>query len=149
MNCISKRHHFQLPFHLTDDRYNCGHLLEGALAHQDHYNDDRFMEPMLKYVNLLCSKFGPGPEQSHGYPGHPEIELALLRLYDRTKEQKHLDLAKYFITERGNAVGEEGRHFYDVETERRGDDEYRRPSYYPTPRAYWCVGHLFMVARFC
>lgn len=117
--------------------YNCGHLIEGALAHQDHYKNDRFMEPMLKYVDLLCRKFGPGAEQSHGYPGHPEIELALLRLYERTKDQKHLDLAKYFITERGNLKGEEGRHFYDVEMDRRGETKYKRPNPYPEPRAYW------------
>lgn len=67
----------------------------------------------------------------HGYPGHPELELALLRLYERTKEPKHLELAKYFVSERGNAKGVEGRHFYDWEADQRGDDLLRRPYFYP------------------
>ncbi len=27
-------------------------------------------------------RFRPPESQLHGYPGHPEIELALMRLYD-------------------------------------------------------------------
>lgn len=92
---------------------------------------------MLKYIDLLCSRFGPEEQQSHSYPCHPEIELALLRLYDRTGDQTRLDLANYFITERGDPQGEEGCHFYHVESERRGENMYMRPSYYPSPRAYW------------
>jgi DUF1680 family protein len=95
------------------------------------------MEPILKYVDLLYMTFGPGLEQKHGYPGHPEIELALLRLHETTKNPKHLDLAGYFIDERGNPAGQDGRHYYDVEAEARGDREHERPVYYPKSRSYW------------
>ena len=37
--------------------------------------------------------FGPGPGQKRGYCGHPEIELALIRLYHLTGDRRHLDLA--------------------------------------------------------
>jgi DUF1680 family protein len=95
------------------------------------------MEPILKYVDLLYRTFGPGLEQKHGYPGHPEIELALLRLHETTKNPKHLALAEYFIDERGSPAGQDGRHYYDVEAEARGDREHERPVYYPKSRSYW------------
>jgi DUF1680 family protein len=118
-------------------RYNAGHLIEAALAHHDHYQNDQLMDPILKYVDLLCQIFGPGPSQKHGYPGHPEIELALLRLYERTQQTKHLDLARYFIEERGNPTGQNGRHYYDVELKARGALENERPVYLPSHTSFW------------
>lgn len=117
-------------------RYNAGHLIEAALAHNDHYKNDLLLEPILKYVDLLNLTFGPGPEQLHGYPGHPEIELALLRLYEKTKDVKHLDLARYFIEERGNPAGQDGQHYYDMEGKRRGDRDYEKPGYLPYKERY-------------
>ncbi|KAF4635329.1 hypothetical protein G7Y89_g2771 [Cudoniella acicularis] len=105
--------------------YNAGHLIEAALAHFQCYGHDLLMEPILKYVDLLCKTFGP--KGKHGYPGHPEIELALLRLYKVTQNPQHLTLAEYFLDERGNPTGEDGRHYYDVEAEARGDRENERP----------------------
>ena len=35
--------------------------------------------------------------QNHGYPGHQEIELALVRLYRVTQDKKYLEQAKYFL----------------------------------------------------
>lgn len=119
--------------------YNAGHLIEAALAHNQAYKNDVLLSPVLRYVDLLCDTFGPGEHQLHGYPGHPEIELALLRLFDHTKNLKHLDLARYFITERGNSDGVDGRHYYDVESEKRGDDPRKMPAFYPHPRSLWCV----------
>lgn len=91
----------------------------------------------MRYVDLLCSTFGPGPHQTHGYPGHPEIELALLRLYDRTADLKHLNLAKYFLTERGNPTGADGQNYFVWEAKARGDDPVKRPAFYPEPQCLW------------
>ena len=124
---------------LNSCRYNAGHLIEAAIAHQHLYKNDLLLEPILKYVKLLCKTFGPGEAQLHGYPGHPEIELALLRLYDHAGQKEHLDLARYFLTERGNSKGWYGRHYYDVEAERRGDDPNKRPAFYPQRRCLWYV----------
>ncbi len=103
------------------------------------YGNDLLLEPILIYVHLLRKAFGPGQEQKHGYPGHPEIELALLRLFERTKAPKHLELARYFLEERGNPVGQDGRHYYDVEAEARGERENEMPAAYPEKRSYWYV----------
>ncbi|NLY29632.1 MAG: glycoside hydrolase family 127 protein, partial [Firmicutes bacterium] len=60
--------------------------------------------------------FGTEPEKMQGYPGHPEIELALVRLYHVTGEEKYLKLSKYFVEQRGQKP-----HWYDIEAERRGN----------------------------
>lgn len=120
-------------------RYNLGHLIEAALAHNLFYGNDLLMEPICKYVDLLCELFGPGEHQSHGYPGHPEIELALLRLSQRTKNEKYFNLCTYFLEERGNPTGQDGEHFYDVEARKRGENPHMLPDSYPAARSYWYV----------
>ncbi|GAB7354277.1 hypothetical protein MBLNU459_g4803t2 [Dothideomycetes sp. NU459] len=117
--------------------YNAGHLIEAAIAHNQLYGNDQLLGPIIKYVDLLHHTFGPGNHQIHGYPGHPEIELALLRLYETTKDPRHLKLAEYFLDERGNPKGVDGRHFYTVEAEKRGERAQERPDCYPSPKSYW------------
>ncbi|ETI28106.1 hypothetical protein G647_00555 [Cladophialophora carrionii CBS 160.54] len=109
--------------------YNAGHLIEAALAHHRLYQNNDLLEPLLKYVELLCRTFGPKEGQIPGYPGHPEIELALLRLWQRTRDPKHLELAKYFITERGR-LGANGEHYYRVEAKARGEGPHARMPYW-------------------
>ena len=122
---------------IAPQRYNAGHLIEAALAHNQAYQNDLLLAPILKYVDLLHSTFGPRDDQLHGYPGHPEVELALLRLYDHTKNPKHLALPRYFITERGNPSGVEGKNYFDWEAALRGDVPDKRPAFYPEPRCLW------------
>jgi DUF1680 family protein len=118
-------------------RYNAGHLIEAAVIHHEYFQNEELLAPILKYVDLLHRTFGTREGQICGYPGHPEIELALLRLYQATRDLQSLELARYFIEERGNTKGVNGRHYYDVESEKRGDRENEMPSYYPSRRSYW------------
>lgn len=118
-------------------RYNAGHLIEAAIAHQHLRADSILLKTLIKYVDLLCQIFGPADDQKHGYPGHPEIEFALLRLYAVTGDAKHLHLAAYFIDERGNPKGSDGRHYYDVECEARHESPWQRPNSWPMARSYW------------
>ena len=103
--------------------YNAGHLLEGAVAYFRATGRRRLLDIMLKYVDHIAVTFGPGEGQKHGYCGHQEIELALYKLYQVTGDRKHLDLAAYFINERGR----QPPHYFDVEAVARGDD----------PKDYW------------
>lgn len=111
--------------------YNCGHLIEAALAHHHHYRNDLLLNPLIKYANLLCKVFGDGVGQLRGYPGHPEIELALLRLHKVTRDPAHYALAKFFIGERGNPTGFMGKHYYEAESRRRGDLPLSWPVHFP------------------
>src|ERR1700737_2992571 len=73
---------------------------------------------MVRYGSLIQETFGPDRGQLHGYPGHEELELALIRLYNLTKESKHLELARYFVEERGQRRN--GVHYYEYEAKRNG-----------------------------
>ncbi|KAI0114487.1 hypothetical protein GGR51DRAFT_577502 [Nemania sp. FL0031] len=117
--------------------YNAGHLIEAALAHSNYYKNDLLIEVIHKYVKLIRSVFGPGNDQRHGYPGHPEIELALARFYSATGNQDAYDLAQYFIEERGNPTGQEGKMYYEWEREKRGDNPWKRPDCYPMHLDFW------------
>jgi DUF1680 family protein len=118
-------------------RYNAGHLIEAAIAHHEYFGTRHFLDIIIKYVDLLYKTFGPGEDQKHGYPGHPEIELALLRLHAVTEDPRHLALGQYFVEERGNSNGVEGMHYYDWEAKLRGERLYERPTYFPVRRSYW------------
>lgn len=96
--------------------YCAGHLLEGAVAYWQATGKDRFLNVMRRYVDYIATVFGRGEGQMRGYPGHEEIELALCKLYDVTGEKKYLDLAAYFIDERGR----DPKYFLE-ELKTRGD----------------------------
>ncbi|KIW85515.1 hypothetical protein Z517_00907 [Fonsecaea pedrosoi CBS 271.37] len=117
--------------------YNAGHLIEAALAHNYLYKNNDLLDPILKYVELLCKRFGRKKGQIPGYPGHPEIELALLRLYHRTRNPKHLELATFFISERGNPAGIDGSHFFRYEAKKRGEAPHVILPYWGQPDALW------------
>ncbi|MCB8883109.1 glycoside hydrolase family 127 protein [Acidisoma cellulosilytica] len=97
--------------------YNAGHLMEGAVAYFHATGKRRFLDIMARYADYLCSIFGTGAGQMRGYCGHPEVELALVKLGRATGEQRYIDLARFFIDQRGQAP-----HYYDAEAAQRGDD---------------------------
>jgi DUF1680 family protein len=70
--------------------YNMGHLMEAAVAHKQLTGQDKLVQCMLRLVDHLCSVFGPEEGKLRGYCGHPEIEIALLRLFNATGEAKCL-----------------------------------------------------------
>lgn len=81
--------------------YCAGHLIEAAVAYHYATGCKTILEVAVKLANLVCSTFGPLPEQKHGYPGHQEIELALVKLYILTEDDVYLREAKYFLDVRG------------------------------------------------
>jgi uncharacterized protein len=98
--------------------YCAGHMLEGAIAYWRSTGRRRLLDIMLRYVDHIAATFGRSPGQKRGYCGHQEIELALIKLYHATKDKKHLDLAAYFIDERGA----QPPHYFDVEAAARGEE---------------------------
>jgi uncharacterized protein len=103
--------------------YCAGHMLEGAIAYWQATGRRRLLDIMLRYVDHIAATFGRSAGQKRGYCGHQEIELALIKLYHAMKEKKHLDLAAYFINERGA----QPPHYFDVEAAARGEE----------PSKYW------------
>ncbi len=112
--------------------YNAGHLLEGAIAYFRATGRRRFLDIMERYLDHVAATLGRGPGQKRGYDGHQEIELALVKLYRLTGDRRRLDLAAYFIDERGRQP-----HYFDQEALARGDD----------PAAFWAGTYEYCQAH--
>jgi len=97
--------------------YCAGHLIEAAVAYYEATGKRKLLDVLCQYADHIATVFGPGPGQKRGYPGHEEIELALVKLYRVTGKKRYLDLAKFFIDERGRLP-----HYFDLEARERGED---------------------------
>ena len=80
--------------------YCAGHLFEGAVAHFRATGKRNFLDVAIRLADHIDSVFGP--DKRHDVPGHEEIELALVKLYEATGQERYLKLAKFFIDERGH-----------------------------------------------
>lgn len=97
--------------------YCAGHLIEAAVAHYRATGKRSLLDVMCRYADYIGQVFGTGEGQRRGYCGHPEIELALVRLAEATGERRYLDLSRYFVNERGRRP-----HYFDQEARERGED---------------------------
>lgn len=79
--------------------YCSGHMIEAAVAYYEATGKIVLLDVMKRNADHIYDLFVVNKKP--GYPGHPEIELALMKLYRATKEKKYLDLAKHFIDVRG------------------------------------------------
>lgn len=94
--------------------YCAGHMMEAAVAYYRATGKDKLLKIMCRMADLIDQNFGPEENKRHGYPGHEEIELALVKMYEATNEERYLKLAKYFIDERGKKP-----YYFDIEFEKR------------------------------
>ena len=83
------------------EMYCAGHMIEAAVAFHEALGKDSLLEILCRTADLICDRFGK--DKVRGYPGHQELELALLRLYRATGIEKYRDTALYFLNERGTA----------------------------------------------
>jgi DUF1680 family protein len=102
--------------HTSHELYDQGHMIEAAVAHYEGTGKRNFLDVAIKSADLMTRVFGP--EMRRDVPGHEEVELALVKLYRVTGQQKYLDLAKFFIDERGHTHSvehptfEQGNRFF-------------------------------------
>ncbi|MBN1456459.1 MAG: glycoside hydrolase family 127 protein [Sedimentisphaerales bacterium] len=87
----------------SHELYNAGHMYEAAFAHYRATGKSNFLDIALKNADLIDKTFGP--EKNPNPPGHQIIETGLVKLYRATKNQKYLNLARFFLDQRGNAAG--------------------------------------------
>lgn len=97
------------------EMYCAGHLFEAAVAFFNATGKRRLLEIACRFADHIDTVFGPNEGQLRGYPGHPEIELALMRLYEVTQEPRYQALARFFLEERGQQP-----YYYDIEFAQRG-----------------------------
>ncbi|MBP7509271.1 MAG: glycoside hydrolase family 127 protein [Prolixibacteraceae bacterium] len=85
----------------SHELYNCGHLYEAAIAHYQATGKRNLLDIAIKNADLIDKVFGPGEGQKKVPSGHPIVEMALVKLYRITGEERYLNLAKFFIDETG------------------------------------------------
>lgn len=82
--------------------YCIGHMIEAAIAYHRATGKDKLLNCVCKAVDMIFRVFVTEQSAAFVTPGHEEIELALLKLYEYLGNKKHLDLARFFINQRGN-----------------------------------------------
>ena len=114
------------------EMYNAGHMIEGAVAYSQATGKQKVLDILCRFADLIDSLFGAEEGKKRGYPGHPELELAMVKLYHATHEPRYLKMAKYFIEERGQEP-----HYFDIESRERGDD----PARFWAQSYHYCQAH--------
>jgi len=107
----------------SHELYNSGHMYEAAVAHYLATGERSFLDVAIKNANLVASTFGPDARRDA--PGHEEIELALVKLYRATNDAHYLNLAKFFLDERG-VHGNVSQNYTDPSWQLYNDRPYRQ-----------------------
>ncbi len=101
--------------HEAHELYCAGHFIEAGVAYWEATGKRQLLDVVRRFADLIDATFGIEEGKRRGYCGHPEIELALVRLYEATGEERYLRLARYFVDERGREP-----YWFDIEAKRRG-----------------------------
>ncbi len=67
--------------------YCAGHLMEASVAYYQATGKRRFLDLMCKYADYIEKRFKIDRDTAFVTPGHQEIELALVKMYEVTKEK--------------------------------------------------------------
>ncbi|MCC8043980.1 MAG: glycoside hydrolase family 127 protein [Clostridiales bacterium] len=97
--------------------YCFGHLTEGAVAYYQATGKDRLLKAACRFADYIADYFGPVEGKCKGYPGHEIAEMALVRLYEATGEERYLNLSSFFIDQRGTRP-----YYFDLEHPENGQN---------------------------
>lgn len=98
----------------SHELYNMGHMYEGAVAYYRATGKRKWLDVAEKNAQHINRVFFEGdPNYNDGKPvnqapGHQEIELALIKLYQVTGNTLYLDMAQKFVDIRGVTYRPEG-----------------------------------------
>ncbi|MBR1912959.1 MAG: glycoside hydrolase family 127 protein [Treponema sp.] len=104
--------------------YCLGHMVESAVAYYEVTGKNKFLTMARRFTDCAMSHIGAEEGKLHGYPGHPILEMALMRLYAATAERQYLNFASYLINQRGQKP-----LFFAEETVRCGNKDWWGGSY--------------------
>jgi hypothetical protein len=99
--------------------YCAGHWMEAAVAHFEATGDRRFIDALGRYVDYIIERFVEKKDTGFEVPGHEEIELALLRMFDATGDRKYLALLRDIISCLPQCVSTEQRPLFSWDREPR------------------------------
>lgn len=86
---------------ISHELYCMGHYIEAGVAYYQTTKNQIALDIAIKMADCIDNHFGPEQNKLHGYPGHPEIELALTKLAALLDEPRYTNLSKYMIDQRG------------------------------------------------
>jgi uncharacterized protein len=130
----------------TDHELYCaGHLIQAAIAHQRATGTRALLDVALRFAELLARTFGDDAAagQRPGTSGHPEIETALVELAHATGERRWLDLAAWFLEQRGKGLAGGDSYRQDAAPIR----EQRTAAGHAVRQLYLCSGGLGVAAE--
>ncbi|EPD76538.1 hypothetical protein HMPREF1482_00316 [Bifidobacterium breve HPH0326] len=90
----------------SHEMYVMGRYIEAAVAYHQVTGNEQALEVAKKMADCLDANFGPEEGKIHGADGHPEIELALAKLYEEPGEKRYLTLSRYLIDVRGQQTAD-------------------------------------------
>lgn len=120
--------------------YVAGHMIEAAVAYYRATGKRPLLDAVTRLVDHIDSAIGPDAGKLRGYPGHPVIEMALMRLYGITGDEKHLRLAEYFVRQRGQSP-----LYFEEEDARNKNEFYWKNS--PFRYQYYQAGRPFLAQK--
>lgn len=88
------------------EMYCAGHMIEAGVAYYQATGKRKLLDVCIRMADHMTDTFGP--DKRHWVPGHEEIELALVKLYGVTGNEKYLDFANWLLEERGHGYGTKG-----------------------------------------
>ena len=83
--------------------YCAGHLFEAAVAYYNTTGKKQLLNVATRLADHIDATFRV--PNRHWVSGHEEVELALVKLYKTTGNKKYLDLANWFLQQRGHGYG--------------------------------------------
>lgn len=117
--------------------YCFGHLAEGAVAYYEATGKDKLLKAAMRFADFIEGYFGEDEGKCKGYPGHEIAEMALVRLYQATNDEKYLKLSQFFLDERGKKP----YYFSEVETHDNFTNHKYHQSHVPVREQDEAVGH--------
>ncbi|WEV53666.1 beta-L-arabinofuranosidase domain-containing protein [Bifidobacterium sp. ESL0704] len=127
------RHFTNLKDH--HELYCMGHLIEGAVSYYQGTGKAELLHAAERFADYVASVFGTDPGKLHGYPGHEIAEMALVRLAEATGKRRYLDLASYFVHQRGTSP-----LYFEAEDHARSEHDgtpFVANDNWPKPYAYY------------
>lgn len=97
---------------MAHELYCAGHLTEAAVAYRSATGKGKFLDCMCKYIDYIEKVFKIDDSAEFCTPGHEELELALVRLWEATGENRYLELARWFVDIRGTREKDFESPFY-------------------------------------
>jgi len=95
------------------EMYCAGHMIEAAVAVFESLGDRQLLDAAIRLADHIMSVFGPAKKL--GYPGHEELELALVRLTIATGDVKYREFADWLVNRRGQSPSPFEAEFEDKE----------------------------------